>query len=104
MILFRKTKNDESYLLDPEKKVKRYDNIMKNNLDDMQSSSSGSNKDDEDSFLTLSTKIVTLPSTPTICYFQMVECNKDQTIAREDRKKLSIKEKWQQSKFKSLVR
>ena len=100
MIRFRKTKIEESYLLDPEKKIKRYDNIMKNTLDDFQSSSSGSIKDDEDSFLTLSTKIVTLPSTPTICYFQMVESNK----ATVTKKSLSLKEKWQQSKLKSLVR
>ena len=99
---FRKTKNDESYLLDPEKKIKRYDNIMNSNLDDMQSSSSGSIKDNEDSFLTLSTKIVALPSTPTICYFQMVEPNEGQPSV-ENEKQSTLKENWNQSKLKKLL-
>ena len=77
---------------------------MDNTLDDgLQSSSSGSDKNDEDSFLNLSTKIVTFPSTPSVCYFQMVESNKSQTIEK-DGKKLTIKEKWKNSKLKELVR
>ena len=76
---------------------------MNNNLEDLQSSSSGSDKNDEDSFLNLSTKIVTFPSTPSVCYFQMVESNKSQTIEK-DGKKLTLKEKWKNSKLKELVR
>ena len=77
---------------------------MDNTLDDgLQSSSSGSDKNDEDSFLNLSTKIVTFPSTPSVCYFQMVESNKSQTIEK-DGKKLTLKEKWINSKLKELVR
>ena len=75
---------------------------MENSSDDFQSSSSRSDKDNEDSFLTLSTKIVTLPSTPTICYFQMVEPDKVQPP--DMNKPLSLKEKWRQSKFKKLIR
>ena len=75
---------------------------MNNILEDLQSSSSGSDKNDEDSFLNLSTKIVTFPSTPSVCYFQMVELDKSQTIEK-DRKKLTIKEKWKQSKLKKLL-
>ena len=76
---------------------------MNNTLeDDLQSSSSGNDKNDEDSFLNLSTKIVTFPSTPSVCYFQMVESNKSQTIEK-DGKKLTIKEKWKQSKLKKLL-
>ena len=76
---------------------------MNNILEDLQSSSSGSDKNDEDSFLNLSTKIVTFPSTPSVCYFQMVESNKSQTIEK-DGKKLTLKEKWKNSKLKELVR
>ena len=77
---------------------------MDNTLeDDLQSSCSGSDKNDEDSFLNLSTKIVTFPSTPSVCYFQMVESNKSQTIEK-DGKKLTLKEKWKNSKLKELVR
>ena len=75
---------------------------MNNILEDLQSSSSGSDKNDEDSFLNLSTKIVTFPNTPSVCYFQMVELDKSQTIEK-DRKKLTIKEKWKQSKLKKLL-
>ena len=77
---------------------------MNNTLeDDLQSSSSGNDKNDEDSFLNLSTKIVTFPSTPSVCYFQMVESNKSQTIEK-DGKNLTLKEKWKNSKLKELVR
>ena len=77
---------------------------MDNTLeDDLQSSSSGSDKNDEDSFLNLSTKVITFPSTPSVCYFQMVESNKSQTIEK-DGKKLTLKEKWKNSKLKELVR
>ena len=76
---------------------------MNNTLeDDLQSSSSGNDKNDEDSFLNLSTKIVTFPNTPSVCYFQMVESNKSRTIEK-DGKKLTIKEKWKQSKLKKLL-
>ena len=83
---------------------------MNNTLeDDLQSSSSGNDKNDEDSFLNLSTKIVTFPSTPSVCYFQMVELDKahqsrQSSTPESDEKPLSLKEKWQQSKFKKLVR
>ena len=76
------------------------DNTLK---DDFQFSSSASDKNEEDSFLILSTKIVTFPSTPSVCYFQMVESNKSQTIEK-DGKKLTLKEKWKNSKLKELVR
>ena len=77
---------------------------MDNTLnDDFQFSSSGSDKNDEDSFLTLSTKIVTFSSTPSsVCYFQMVESNKSQS-PEKDGKKLTLKEKWKQSKLKKLL-
>ena len=75
---------------------------MDNTLNDFQSSSSGSDKNDEDSFLTLSTKIVTFESTPAVCYFQMVESNKSQSTEK-DGKKLTLKEKWKQSKLKKLL-
>ena len=99
---FRKSKDDESYLLDPEKKIKRYDNIMKNTLVDFQSSRNGSDKDNEDSFLTLSANITTFSSTPTVCYFQMVEPNKGQPSVENERQ-LTLKENWNQSKLKKLL-
>ena len=82
------------------------DNTLK---DDFQFSSSASDKNEEDSFLILSTKIVTFPSTPSVCYFQMVELDKahksrQSSTSEFGEKPLSLKEKWQQSKFKKLVR
>ena len=103
----REKKNDESYLLDPEKKIKRYDNIMENSSDGFQSSGSGNDKDNEDSFLTLSTKIVTFPNTPTICYFQMVESYEAFLSSHSTtrvRRSLTLKEKWRQSKLKKLAK
>ena len=93
---FSKSKNDESYLLDPEKKVKRYDNIMKDDLE-------SSNNKNEDSFLTLSATsiIVTSPSTTSVCYFQMVES--DTAFLSNQIGNSTFKEKWQRSKFRSLV-
>ena len=77
---------------------------MKYNLDDSQSSSSGSIKDNEDSFLTLSTNITTFSSTPAVCYFQMVESYEAFLSTTRVKRPLTLKEKWRQSKLKKLAK
>ena len=104
-------KNDEAYLLDPVKKIKRYDNIM-NEVEEIK-------KEDvsvEESFLTLSTtNTTTTPSNSlSVCYFQMVETptsilhnlqpTSTTTTDAVRLPKKPLKEKWKQSKFHKLVR